>query len=303
MLQPKFTLDNADASVRVGGFEAIFKEVSEQIESDLAKAESIAIPITLILLIIVFGSLVAASLPIGIGILAVLGTFLVLRLIAAATDVSVFALSMVTAMGLGLAIDYSLFIVSRFREELRKGADTETAIVTTVKTAGRTVIFSGSTVAVSLAALLVFPLYFFKSFGYAGIGVVITAVAGAVIALPALLAVLGPRVDWSPGFFPFKQLTSWQRAHHKEVGEGFWHRLAVLVMKRPWRFAIGVDAGPARARHPVPAREPRSAGRAGAPAVRRDAQGARLAAQRFLDRRGQLDPRRRDERREPGRRA
>jgi putative drug exporter of the RND superfamily len=240
VLEPKFTLDNADASVRVGGFEAIFKEVSEQIESDLAKAESIAIPITLILLIIVFGSLVAASLPIGIGILAVLGTFLVLRLIAAATDVSVFALSMVTAMGLGLAIDYSLFIVSRFREELRKGADTETAIVTTVKTAGRTVIFSGSTVAVSLAALLVFPLYFFKSFGYAGIGVVITAVAGAVIALPALLAVLGPRVDWSPSFFPFKQLTNYQRAHHKEIGEGFWHRLAVLVMKRPWRFAIGV---------------------------------------------------------------
>jgi putative drug exporter of the RND superfamily len=240
VLQPKYTLDTADASVRVGGFEAVFKEVSEQIESDLAKAESIAVPITLILLIIVFGSLIAASLPIGIGIVAILGTFLVLRLIAAATDVSVFALSMVTAMGLGLAIDYSLFIVSRFREELRKGADTETAIVTTVKTAGRTVIFSGSTVAVSLAALLVFPLYFFKSFGYAGIGVVITAVAGAVISLPALLAVLGPRVDWSPNIFPFKQLQRWQRAHHKDVGEGFWHRLAMLVMRRPWRFAIGV---------------------------------------------------------------
>ncbi len=240
VLQPKYTLDTAAASVRVGGFEAIFKEVSEQIESDLGRAEAIAVPITLILLIVVFGSLVAASLPIGIGVLAVFGTFLVLRLIAAATDVSVFALSMVTAMGLGLAIDYSLFIVSRFREELRKGADTETAIVTTVKTAGRTVIFSGSTVAVSLAALLVFPLYFFKSFGYAGIGVVITAVLGAVVALPALLAVLGPRVDWSPGFFPFKQLTKWQRTHHKEVGEGVWHRLAVLVMKRPWRFAIGV---------------------------------------------------------------
>jgi RND superfamily putative drug exporter len=270
VLQPEFTFDTADASVRVGGFEAIFKEVSEQIESDLAKAESIAIPITLILLIVVFGSLVAASLPIGIGVLAVLGTFLVLRLIALATDVSVFALSMVTAMGLGLAIDYSLFIVSRFREELRKGADTETAIVTTVKTAGRTVIFSGSTVAVSLAALLVFPLYFFKSFGYAGIGVVITAVAGAVIALPALLAVLGPRVDWAPSMqrkgarrttalrtiwgyiavplwyltwpiqWLLRRMSDWQRTHHKEVGEGFWHRLAVVVMRRPWRFAIGV---------------------------------------------------------------
>jgi putative drug exporter of the RND superfamily len=241
-IQPKYTLDTSDASVRTGGFEPIFKEISETIENDLSKAESIAVPITLILLIVVFGSLVAASLPLGIGVVAVLGTFLVLRLISMVTDVSVFALSMVTAMGLGLAIDYSLFIVSRFREELRKGFDTETAIVNTMRTAGRTIIFSGITVAVSLAALLVFPLYFFKSFGYAGIGVVATAVAGAVIALPALLAVLGPRVDWSPSFFPFKQLTNWQRAHHKDVGEGFWHRLAVLVMRRPARVALGVSA-------------------------------------------------------------
>jgi RND superfamily putative drug exporter len=137
---------------------------------------------------------------------------------------------MVTAMGLGLAIDYSLFIVSRFREEIRKGADVETAVVTTVRTAGRTVMISGSTVAVSLAALLVFPLYFFKSFGYAGIGVVITAVVGATIALPSLLAALGPRIDkWA----------LWQR-HPKEVGEGFWHRLAVLVMKRPVLIGLGV---------------------------------------------------------------
>jgi RND superfamily putative drug exporter len=146
------------------------------------------------------------------------------------TNVSVFAISMVTAMGLGLAIDYSLFIVSRFREEMRKGEDTETAIVTTMRTAGRTIIFGGVTVAVSLAALLVFPLYFFKSFGYAGIGVVLTAMFGAVVFLPAALAWLGPRVDkWS----------IWTR-HPKEVGEGFWHRMAVMVMKRPIPIATGV---------------------------------------------------------------
>jgi RND superfamily putative drug exporter len=229
-LSKKYTLDTAVVSVRVGGFEAVFKEVSDTIEHDLSRAESIAIPITLVLLIVFFGSVVAASLPLGVGILSILGTFLVLRLISSVTNVSVFALSMVTAMGLGLAIDYSLFIVSRFREEMHKGADTETALVTTMRTAGRTIIFSGITVAVSLSALLVFPLYFFKSFGYAGIGVVLTAVLGAVLFLPALLAVLGPRVDkWA----------LWRR-HPKEVGEGYWHRLAVFVMHRPIPIAVVV---------------------------------------------------------------
>jgi putative drug exporter of the RND superfamily len=236
----KYTTDTAQITSRVGGFEAIFSEVSDKIEEDLAKAESIAIPITLILLIIVFGSLVAASLPVAIGVIAVLGTFLVLRLIAMGTDVSVFALSMVTAMGLGLAIDYSLFIVSRFREELRNGLDTEAALVKTMNTAGRTVIFSGITVAVSLAALLVFPLYFFKSFGYAGIGVVFTAVVGAVVFLPAMLAALGPRVNWSPRFLWMRKLRDWQDQHHKDVGEGFWHRLAVFVMRRPVTVAVSV---------------------------------------------------------------
>ncbi len=229
-LIPEYTRDGVDVRVRVGGFEAIFKEVSDVIEHDLARAELIAIPITLVLLVIVFGSVVAAFLPVGIGIIAIIGTFFVLRILAAMTDVSVFALSMVTAMGLGLAIDYALFIVSRFREEMRNGADTEAAIVTTMKTAGRTVIFSAITVALSMSALLVFPLYFFKSFGYAGVGVVLMAGVGAVMFLPAVLAWLGPRVD---------AVSLWTR-HPKEVGEGFWHRLAVFVMKRPLPIAIGV---------------------------------------------------------------
>ncbi len=239
-LKPKYTTDTVEVTSRVGGFEALFAEVSDKIEEDLARAESIAIPVTLILLIIVFGSLVAATLPVAIGVIAILGTFLVLRLIAMGTDVSVFALSMVTAMGLGLAIDYSLFIVSRFREELRNGLDTEAAIVKTLRTAGRTVIFSGITVAVSLAALLVFPLYVFKSFGYAGIGVVFTAVIGAVVFLPAMLAARGPRVYWSPRFLWMRRLRDWQDRHHKEVGEGFWHRLAVFVMRRPVTVAVSV---------------------------------------------------------------
>jgi RND superfamily putative drug exporter len=229
-LTSKYTRDSSLITVRVGGFQPVFNEISDTIQKDLSKGESVAIPLTLVLLIVVFGSVVAAATPLAVGIISILGTFLVLRVIASVTNVSVFALSMVTAMGLGLAIDYSLFVVSRFREEMRKGEDTETAIVTTVRTAGRTIVFSGFTVAVCLAALIVFPLYFFKSFGYAGIGVVATAVLGATVFLPALLAVLGPRVD---------KLTLWRR-HPTDVGEGFWHRMAMLVMRRPLPIAIGV---------------------------------------------------------------
>ena len=229
-LTPRYIRDTDAFTVRVGGFQAVFNEVSDTIEKDLAKGESIAIPLTLVLLIVVFGSLIAAAMPLAVGIIAIIGTFLVLRIIAGITDVSIFALSMVTAMGLGLAIDYSLFIVSRFREEMRKGATTEAAIVSTVRTAGRTVVFSGITVAICLAALIVFPLFFFKSFGYAGIGVVATAVIGAVVFLPAALAALGPRVD---------KLTLWRR-HPREVGEGFWHNVATVVMRRPVPIALGV---------------------------------------------------------------
>jgi RND superfamily putative drug exporter len=258
-LTPKYTFSNDVANVRVGGYMPLFSEVSDTIEKDLKRAEGIAIPLTLLLLIVVFASLIAAFMPVSVGVISIIGTFFVLRLIAAATNVSVFAISMVTAMGLGLAIDYSLFIVSRFREELRKGADTETAIVTTMRTAGRTIIFGGVTVAVSLAALLVFPLYFFKSFGYAGIGVVLTAVLGAVVFLPAALSAIGPRIDWAPALqrprrwyavvpwtivWPFlwvlTWLDGWHRRHHKDVGEGFWHRMATFVMRRPVPIGSGV---------------------------------------------------------------
>jgi RND superfamily putative drug exporter len=231
-LTPEYVRSDSAVTVAVGGFQPVFNEISDVIQKDLSRGESVALPVTLALLIVVFGSVVAAATPLAVGIISILGTFLVLRVIASVTDVSIFALSMVTAMGLGLAIDYSLFVVSRFREELRRGATTEAAIVTTVRTAGRTVVFSGVTVAICLAALIVFPLFFFKSFGYAGIGVVATAVVGAVVFLPALLAVLGPRVD---------TLTLWRR-RPKDVGEGFWHDVATFVMRRPLPIALGVVA-------------------------------------------------------------
>ena len=223
---------DADVSVTVTGYAQVFRQVGETIKVDLKRAESIAIPITLVLLIAVFGSAVAASLPLAVGALAVIGTFLALRLIVLFTHVSIYSLNLTTAMGLGLAIDYSLFIVSRYREELHGGREPTAAVIRSVQTAGRTVLFSALTVAASLAALLVFPLYFLRSFAYAGIAVVAIAAVGAVVVLPALLAVLGHNIDRLRLF----------KTHPKPVGEGFWHRLAIFVMRRPLPIATAIVA-------------------------------------------------------------
>ncbi len=222
-LSPAFTRQSDALDVRVGGFAEVFRQISESVEKDLARAESVAIPITLLLLVVVFGSVVAAGLPVGIGVLAIISTFLVLRVLAELTQVSIFALNLTTAMGLGLAIDYSLFVVSRYREELARGLEPAAAIVRTVNTAGRTVVFSAATVAASLAAMLVFPMAFLRSFAYAGIAVVAMAAVVSVVVLPAMLAVIGRRIDkWS--LF---------RRRPQQIGEGVWHRLAMTVMRRP----------------------------------------------------------------------
>ncbi len=232
-LDETFAGERGEVTVEVGGPVEIFNQVGETIEGDLARAESVAIPITLVLLIIVFGGVVAALLPVGVGMLAVLGAFFVLWVVTAVTDVSVFSINLVTALGLGLAIDYSLFVVSRFREELHAGRSVDDAVVRTVETAGRTVAFSALTVAASLSALLIFPLFFLRSFAYAGIGVILVAMLASLVSLPALLAVLGTRVD------------KWRVFRHRptpEVGEGFWHRLATVVMARPLVVTVAVVA-------------------------------------------------------------
>jgi RND superfamily putative drug exporter len=216
--------------VTISGRAEIFDRVGETIEKDLAKAEAIAIPITALLLFGVFGGLVAAMLPLGVGVMAIFGAFFVLFVVTGFTDVSLFSLNLVTAMSLGLAVDYSLFIVSRFREELGAGRDVDAAVIRTVETAGRTVAFSALTVAVSLAALLVFPLYFLRSFAYAGVGVLLVAMVASVVTLPALLATIGTGIDrW--------QL--WER-HEPKMGEGFWYRTAVRVMRRPLLVAVSI---------------------------------------------------------------
>jgi len=234
-----YARDDATLRVQVGGQAQVFREVGEQVESDLARAESIAVPITLLLLVLVFASAVAGALPLAVGGFAIVGTLLVLRVLAEVTDVSIYALNLTTALGLGLAIDYSLFIVSRYREELRAGREPADALVVTMGTAGRTVLFSAATVAVSLLALLVFPLYFLRSFGYAGIAVVALAAIGALVVLPALLAVLGRRVDRLR--LPIGRRRAAAVAT-REPGAGLWHRIATSVMRRPVPIALAVVA-------------------------------------------------------------
>ena len=182
----------------VGGATTVGRDINEQVSKDIARAETLSMPVLLVLLVLVFGTVVAATLPLVIGVVAILGTFTALHLLSLVTEVSVFSVNVVTILGLGLAIDYGLFVVGRYREELARGLDTEAAIVRTMATAGRTVAVSGLTVAVSLAGLLIFPQVFLRSMGAGGIAAVLVAVAAALTVLPALLAVLGSRVEALP---------------------------------------------------------------------------------------------------------
>ncbi len=237
IISPRFTRTDGDITVAVGGYAEVFRQISENVTEDLAKAEAVAIPITMVLLIVVFGGVIAAGLPVGIGVFAIVATLMVLRLLSEVTQVSIFSLNLTTAMGLGLAIDYSLFVVSRFREELRAGSEPNEAVVRTVATAGRTVIVSAATVAVSLAALLVFPLAFLRSFAYAGIAVVAMAGTISVVVLPALLACIGRRIDRFSIRRPRERTDGPRREQH-----GMWASIATVVMRRPLAFALPISA-------------------------------------------------------------
>ncbi|MEV5909919.1 MMPL family transporter [Streptomyces chartreusis] len=242
-IAPEFRGAHGPVEVSVGGPVAVRHEMQTTIQEDLLRAEVIALPVTLVLLVMVFGSAVAALLPLGIGIVAILGTNAVLRGLTEFTDVSVFAMNLTTALGLGLAVDYALFIVRRFREELTGGAEPLAAVGTTLRTAGRTVLFSALTVAVSLAAMLLFPQYFLRSFAYAGIAVVLLAAAAALILLPAALVLLGHRVN----ALDLRKLLRRGRAKDADgaaaatEGKG-WARTANLVMRRAPFFALGTTA-------------------------------------------------------------
>jgi len=222
-LQEKYDKKIGNLRIYVGGFSTFNHAVNTKISADLALAEAISIPLTFLFLLFVFGGLIASAMPVVVGVSAILGSFLILYLISLFTGVSIFALNLVTGMGMGLGIDYSLLMVNRFREELHAGKTVEESVAQTVKTAGKTVFFSGITVMISLAALMFFPQMFLKSFGYAGVSVVAVAIIGALIPLPAILALLGTKID--------KFVVRKSAITPKE--DGRWAHTARFVMKRP----------------------------------------------------------------------
>jgi uncharacterized membrane protein YdfJ with MMPL/SSD domain len=243
------TLAKADLpgiTVQYGGTVTLNKEISGQVSSDLRSAELVSLPIVLVLLIIIFGSLVSAGLPLAVGILAIVGASAVLRLLTTFVSVSVFALNLVTVLGLGLAVDYALFIVSRFREELDRQPTVQRALVRTMATAGRTIAFSGVTIAASLASLTLYPETFLRSMGYGGVAVVLLDVVAATTVLPALLAILGHRVNSLRLPVPWVKSNTRADADHSASGEvgiaetGGWYRLAHSVMRRPLVYTVAI---------------------------------------------------------------
>lgn len=232
-LVDKFATDQSGYSIRAGGDAGFSHDITLQLAKSLGHSEMIAVPILLVLLLFVFGTLVSALLPLMVGGIAILGTFAELFVLAGVTNVSLYAINLTTGLGLGLGIDYALLVVSRFRERLAAGDDVPAAVVHTVRTAGRTIVFSAATVATALAALLVFPQYFLRSFAYAGVGVVVIAALAAVLVLPALLAVLGHRVN--------SVRLPWSQAH-RGGDAPIWGRIAGYVMRRPGRTALPVVA-------------------------------------------------------------
>jgi RND superfamily putative drug exporter len=233
-------LDAPGLTAEIGGPSAIFSDVGEQVGEDIARAESLTMPLVFLLSLVIFGSLVAALMPALLGGIAVLGSFAVLRAITTVSDVSIFALNIITLLGIGLAIDYALFVVSRFREELAKGLDTPSAVAATMSTAGRTVAFSGLIVAVSLSSLLLFPQLFLRSMGFGGVAAVLVAMVAALTILPALLAILGPRID--AGKMPWRRSRG-GRAPAQTDDHGAWARIAAVVMRRPVTVLGAVTVG------------------------------------------------------------
>ena len=219
---------SSDLDVAMGGFAAGFNETNDQTRKDLTKAELIAFPILALLLLLVFRGVVAASIPLLIGVISIVGTFFVLRVMSGVVDTSLFAMNIATGLSLGLAVDYALLMVSRYREEIASGGATREAHRRTVMTAGRTAVFSGFTVAVALAALVVMPQRFLYSMAVAGAAVGVLSAVIAILVVPSLLALLGTNIDkWSIRRGPAVS----------DQSDG-WYRLAHGVMRRPVATAL-----------------------------------------------------------------
>ena len=220
-----------NVDVRAGGTLGVQQEIRTKVKNDIKISESIALPVSLAVLVVVFGGLIAAFLPIVVGITSIVTTLLVLVLMTSVTEVSTHALTVATAFGLGLSIDFGLLMVSRFREERDSGKEHHAAIIATVATAGRTIIFSAATVTLAMLSLLVFPTYFLRSVGIAASATVVLSALSAIIVLPAMLALLGTRID---------SLAVIRRKTPLSADSAFWRKFAEAVIRRPLLYALPV---------------------------------------------------------------
>lgn len=231
-LSRQFAHDRNGVSVRSGGVAMVNAQITDQAQRDVLLMEAIAIPLSFLVLVWVFGGLLAAALPVAIGAISILGSLAVLRLITLTTDVSIFALNLTTALGLALAIDYTLLIVSRFRDEITGGASRDDALVHTMVTAGRTVLFSATTVALSMAVMILFPMHFLKSFGYAGIATVALTAVAAVVITPAAIVLLGHRLNSLDVRRLARRVLGRPEPAARPVERQFWYRSTKFVMRR-----------------------------------------------------------------------
>ncbi|WP_373138692.1 MMPL family transporter [Mycobacterium marinum] len=230
-LAQRLAHDRGGVTVQAGGSAMVYAQVNQQTEKDLLRMEFIAVPVSFAALVWVFGGLLAAALPVAVGGFAILGSLAVLRGVAMVTDVSIFALNVTVALGMALAIDYTLLIISRYRDELGEGRSHEDALVRTMTTAGRTVLFSAVTVGLSLVAMALFPMYFLKSFAYAGVAVVAFSALAAMVVAPTVIVLLGDRLDalnvWKLG----RRLLGRPEPPPRPVTQSFWYRTAKLVTR------------------------------------------------------------------------
>jgi RND superfamily putative drug exporter len=241
-LADQFAHDHDGVTVRAGGVAMVNAQITAQAQHDMVVMESIAIPLSFVVLVWVFGGLLAAALPVAIGAMSILGALAVLRLITFTTDVSIFALNLSTALGLALAIDYTLLIISRYRDELTTGSTREDALVRTMATAGRTVVFSATTVALSMAAMILFPMHFLKSFGYAGIATVAFTAIAAIVVTPAAIVLIGDRLDALDVRKLARRAMGRQQPQRKPVEREFWYRSTQFVMRRAIPIGLAVVA-------------------------------------------------------------
>ncbi|MEB3980766.1 MMPL family transporter [Mycobacterium sp. 663a-19] len=234
--------DRDGVSVRAGGMATIYGQINKQTERDLMTMESIAIPVTFVALVAIFGGLNAALLPLVVGVFSIVGSMSILRALSYFTDVSIFSLNLTIAMGLGLAIDYSLLIINRYREEVAAGMAREDALVLTMRTSGRTVLFAALTVALSLVSLVLFPMYFLRSFAYAGVAVVGMGAVAALFIVPAVITLLGDRID-ALNIRPFfRRILRRPEPVAAAITDTFWYRTAKHVMAQAVPVALAIVA-------------------------------------------------------------